>query len=57
MRLVVQIFFWWAFCTTDVLAPVGVFNVTMMTGSASVGVPTAYSPSPLKPLKILSLFI
>jgi hypothetical protein len=29
---------------------VGVFDVTIVTGSASVGVTTAYSPSPLKPL-------
>jgi hypothetical protein len=26
------------------------FEVTMVTGSASVGVTTAYSPSPLKPI-------
>jgi hypothetical protein len=36
--------------TADVLAAVGMFDVTMVTGSASVGVTTAYSPSPLKPV-------
>jgi hypothetical protein len=46
MRLVAQIFFS-AFCAADVLAAVGMFDVTMVTGSASVGVTTAYSPSPL----------
>jgi hypothetical protein len=45
MRLVVQI------CTADVLAAVGMFDVTMVTGSALVGVTTAYSPSPpVKPV-------
>ena len=48
MRLVVHIFFS-AFCAADVLAAVGMFDVTMVTGSASVGVTTAYSPTPLKP--------
>jgi hypothetical protein len=36
MILVVQIFFS-AFCTADVLAAGGVFDVTMMTGSAFIG--------------------
>jgi hypothetical protein len=49
MRLVAQIFFS-AFCAADVLAAVGMFDVTMVTGSASVRVTTAYSQSPLKPL-------
>jgi hypothetical protein len=39
MRLMVQIFFS-AFCAPDVLAMVGVFDVTIVTGSASVGVST-----------------
>ncbi len=37
-------------CAAEVLSAIGMFNVTMVTGSASVGVTTAYSPSPLKPL-------
>jgi hypothetical protein len=49
MRLVVQIIFS-TFCAADVLVAVGMFDVTMVTGSASVGVTTAYSPSPLKPV-------
>jgi hypothetical protein len=49
MRLVAQIFFS-AFCAADVLAAVGMFDLTMVTGSALVRVKTAYSPSPLKPL-------
>jgi hypothetical protein len=49
MRGVVQIFFL-TFCAADVLAAVGMFDVTMVTGSALIGVTTAYSPSPLKPL-------
>jgi hypothetical protein len=44
MRLVAQIFFS-AICAADVLVAVGMFDVTMVTGSASVGVITAYSPS------------
>jgi hypothetical protein len=49
MRLAAQIFFL-AFGAADVLAAVGMFDVTMVTGSALAGVTTAYSPSPLKPL-------
>ncbi len=49
MRLVMQIFFS-AFCAADVLVAVGMFDVTTVTGSASVGVTTAYSLSPLKPV-------
>jgi hypothetical protein len=47
MRLVAQIF---AFCAADVLAAVWMLDVTRVTSSASVGVTTAYSPSPLKPI-------
>jgi hypothetical protein len=44
VRLVAQI------CAADVLVAVGMLDVTMVTGSASVGVTTAYIPSPLKPI-------
>jgi hypothetical protein len=49
MRLVAQIFVS-AFYAADVLVAVGMLDVTRVTGSASVGVTTAYSPSPLKPI-------
>jgi hypothetical protein len=45
----VQIFIL-TFCAADVLATIGKFDVTMVTVIASIGVTTAYSPSPLKPL-------
>jgi hypothetical protein len=41
IRLVEQIFFS-AFFAADALVAVGMFEVTMVTGSASVGVTTAY---------------
>jgi hypothetical protein len=55
MILVVQIFFS-TFCAADVLVAVGMFDVTMVTGSAPVGVTTAYSPSPLKPVISCRMF-
>jgi hypothetical protein len=55
MILVVQIFFS-TFCAADVLVAVGMFDVTMVTGSVSVGVTTAYSPSPSKPVISCRMF-